>query len=156
MLPKNLRLTKKRDFEVVIKSGRWFRSQNLSLKVLNLNTNSQVKLLDNNLKKPLKIAVSVGIKFSKKAVERNKIRRQIFEATRLALQGKKLPSGYFLMFVPTNIKGQPKKEENKINKIKSNKPIGNLKKGNNYEGVNFANLSQEVKLLLINSGVSHD
>jgi len=65
MLPRNNRLSKNKDFEAVIKQGRSFSFANIVLKVRK-NDAFQTRL-----------GVVVGLRFSKKAVLRNRIRRQI-------------------------------------------------------------------------------
>lgn len=53
-----------------------------------------------NYEKQLRIAVSVGLKFSKKAVERNRMKRQLQEIVREFLKGSQLKSGYYIMIMP--------------------------------------------------------
>lgn len=65
MLPKENRLTKKKDFEKVLKKGRGFRQKALFLKII-----------ENNLPQS-RFGVIVSKKTEKKAVGRNKIKRQI-------------------------------------------------------------------------------
>lgn len=67
MLPYKNRLIKRKDFEAVYKYGRFFSSGGISLKVK-----------ENNLADS-RIGFSVGIKFSKKAVARNRLKRQLRE-----------------------------------------------------------------------------
>lgn len=67
MLPYKNRLVKRKDFEAVYKYGRFFSFGVISLKVK-----------ENNLS-DLRIGFSIGIKFSKKAVERNRMKRQLRE-----------------------------------------------------------------------------
>jgi len=102
MIPKENRLTKIRDFNLLFKHGAYVIGQLLDLKLLKL-----AKILDYLPKKEdpkdfvsqLRIGVSVGIKISKKAVERNRIKRQIREVLRLALQKKEIVPGYYLLFI---------------------------------------------------------
>lgn len=102
MLPKNNRLTKIRDFNLLFKHGIYLSGQFLDLKLLKLN-----KILDYLPKKEdpeiffqqLRLGISVGIKISKKAVVRNKLKRQIREVLRLSLQKKELIPGYYLLFI---------------------------------------------------------
>ncbi|PIP26405.1 MAG: ribonuclease P protein component [Candidatus Moranbacteria bacterium CG_4_9_14_3_um_filter_40_7] len=70
MLPFNNRLFKKRDFAKVQKMGRFFNSDQISLKVLK-----------NGLDET-RIGIIVGKKFSVKAVERNNMKRKLREITR--------------------------------------------------------------------------
>ena len=62
--PKN-RLKNKKDFEVLHQNGDFFSTGNLFLKSLE------------NGKKETRIGFLVGLKFSKKAVERNRFKRQL-------------------------------------------------------------------------------
>ena len=102
MLPKNNRLTKIRDFNLLFKHGIYISGQFLDLKLLKLS-----KILDYLPKKEdpgvffqqLRLGISVGIKISKKAVVRNKLKRQIREVLRLSLQKKELIPGYYLLFI---------------------------------------------------------
>ena len=70
MLPKENRLKKKKDFEKLFKEGRSFKEKFLVLKV---NKNN----LSNN-----RFGFIVSKKISKKAVVRNKIKRQLRESVR--------------------------------------------------------------------------
>ena len=70
MLPKENRLKKKKDFEKLFKEGKSFREKFLVLKI---NENN----LNNN-----RFGFIVSKKISKKAVTRNKIKRQLREIIR--------------------------------------------------------------------------
>jgi ribonuclease P protein component len=70
MLKKENRLTQKKDFDRVFKKGRGIKSNSLFLKIL-----------ENN-KECTRIGIIVSKKVSKKAVERNKIKRRIREIIR--------------------------------------------------------------------------
>jgi len=123
MIPLNNRLRKTRDFNLVIKHGRWVSNSFLTLKSLELAKNQDYfpkKEDPDKFVKQLKLAFSVGLKVSKSAVKRNRVRRQMSEVVRLLLKEDKLKIGYYLMFVA-------KKEV--------------LDK-------NYAEISQEIKLLL--------
>jgi len=74
MFPQKNRLRKKNDFERVFKQGRGFREDFLYLKTIK------------NKLKTSRFAVVVGKDFSKKAVARNRIKRQINEIIRAELQ----------------------------------------------------------------------
>ena len=65
MLPKKYRLNKRKDFENVFKNGKFFYNQYVT-----------VKYLKNELDLP-RLAFVVSNKISKKAVERNKIKRRL-------------------------------------------------------------------------------
>ncbi len=67
MLKKENRLTKKKDFESLFEKGKGIKQDSLYL-----------KYKKNNLKKS-RVSIIVGKNYSKKAVERNKIKRRIRE-----------------------------------------------------------------------------
>ena len=73
MLPSKNRLKKKKDFEQVFKRGKSFQDNALSL-----------KLTENNLKVS-RFGFVVGLKVSKKAFLRNKIRRRLREIVKIRL-----------------------------------------------------------------------
>lgn len=73
MLPFKNRLTKRRDFEAVYKHGRFFSFGVVSLKV------KENGLLES------RIGFSVGLSFSKRAVVRNRVKRQLREIFRTNL-----------------------------------------------------------------------
>jgi len=126
MYNKDNHLTKVRDFNLILKYGYWINSQFLSLKVLDLAKNEAYfppKEDSDNFKKQLKLAINVGLKVSKKAVVRNRFKRQITEVLREIMSGKEtglIKNGYYLFFVA--------------------KP--------NIKDKIFAEISEEVKLLL--------
>jgi len=84
MLSQANRLKKNKDFEQVFKKGRGFKDGPLLL-----------RLVKNNLMVS-RFAFSVGLKVSKKAVVRNKIRRRLQEAVRADLTEVK--TGFDLVF----------------------------------------------------------
>lgn len=96
---------KKKEFEKVLKEGESFREDFLIL-----------KKRENNLFK-IRIGFLVSKKFSKKAVQRNKIRRRLRELIRVKLG--KIKEGKDMVFIP--LPGLEKKNfqelENIINKI---------------------------------------
>lgn len=103
MLQPQNRLKKVRDFNLLMKNGKWINGQFLDVKILSLK-----HLPDKKLPKrvgrqefitQLKIAFTVGVKIDKRAVVRNRLRRQIREAVRLLIKEKKIPSGYYVLFV---------------------------------------------------------
>jgi ribonuclease P protein component len=67
MLPYKNRLKKRTDFERVYKYGKFFYFGNIT-----------VKFVENGLNES-RIGLSVGVKFSKKATERNRVKRQLRE-----------------------------------------------------------------------------
>jgi len=85
-----------------MKYGRWTNGRLLDLKYLEL-----AKIMDylpkkedvEKFEKQLRIAFTVGLKINKKAVVRNRLRRQIREVVRLLVKENKLKNGYYLLFV---------------------------------------------------------
>lgn len=84
MLKRKFRLRKKKDFEMVIKRGKFFKGENLSL------------VKKNNGFHFSRFAFLVGKKVSKKAVVRNKIKRRLSEIIRTNLS--KIKKGYDVIF----------------------------------------------------------
>jgi ribonuclease P protein component len=103
MLPQENRLKKLRDFNLLMKYGRWLKVPDCTLKVLELAKiiNYFPKKEDPEVfKNQLKVAVATGLKLSKKAVERNRIRRQVMEVVRLLHKDAKIKNGYYILLVP--------------------------------------------------------
>lgn len=102
MLPQQNRLTKVRDFNLLIKHGRWVHGQFCDAKVLTLakfRSYFPKKEDPNKFGKQLKIAFTIGLKASKSAVKRNHVKRQMREIVRLLLKDNRLASGYCVLFV---------------------------------------------------------
>jgi len=102
MLKPNNRLTKVRDFNLVMMYGRWISGQFLRIKWLKLAEIEDYfpkKEDTDKFKKQLRLAIVVGVKVSKSAVKRNRLKRQMREVVRLLIKGNCLPEGYYLMLV---------------------------------------------------------
>lgn len=101
MLIAENRLKKVRDFNLLVKKGRWVNGRFFDLKYLEL-----AKFIDLKPKSQepsefsgqLKVAFGVGLRISKSAVKRNRLRRQVSEAVRLVLKSGLVKNGYFLLF----------------------------------------------------------
>ncbi|NQU77492.1 ribonuclease P protein component [Candidatus Falkowbacteria bacterium] len=91
MLQRKHRLTKEKDFELVFKKGRSFFVKELG-----------VKVLQNNLDHP-RAGIVVSNKISKKATERNKIKRRLREALHLAIPNIKSNVDILVITRPTVI-----------------------------------------------------
>lgn len=65
MLPFKNRLTKRKDFEKIQKNGQFFSDANVALKIMENGGHDS------------RVGFVAGMKFSKKAVERNQIKRQM-------------------------------------------------------------------------------
>lgn len=86
MLPKEYRLLKKKDFQLVFKKGKSLKEGGFILNFLKLDQ-----------KDDLKIGFIVSTKVHKKATRRNRLKRRMREAIRKNLP--KIKRGYFLVFV---------------------------------------------------------
>ncbi len=71
MIAKDIRISRKKDFDIILKSKSKFYSNNFVL-----------RFSENELSKS-RFCVVVSKKISKRAVDRNRIRRRIYEAIRL-------------------------------------------------------------------------
>lgn len=128
MFPKDNRLSKVRDFNLLMKYGRWQRGQFLDIKALELakiRVYWPKKIDLESFSKQLKLAISVGLKVSKSAVKRNRAKRQIREYVRPLLRGGKIKEGFYILI---------------------NARVEVLTK-------NFTEISQEVELLLRRSNL---
>lgn len=105
MLPKENRLKKKRDFDVVFRKGRGFKNGFLFLKIA-----------ENKLGIS-RFGFIIGKKLSKQATIRNRVRRRIAELVRLKL--KKLKPGIDVVFVafPGLEKNSYREIEEIVNKL---------------------------------------
>jgi ribonuclease P protein component len=101
MLLSENRLKKVRDFNLLIKKGRWVNGRFFDLKYLELakftDLRPKTQKADEFLSQ-LKIAFGVGLRISKSAVKRNRLRRQLSEAVRLFLKTGRVKPGYFFLF----------------------------------------------------------
>ena len=106
MLPRPNRLTRTRDFELLFAQGRVAGGAFVTLKfwriVPDFQPRRQLTTTD------LKIGILVSKKVSKRAVVRNRIKRQVREIVRLLLKENKIPIGYLLVF---SIKAEAKDQE---------------------------------------------
>lgn len=100
MLPTSNRLVKKKDFDQIHKKGRFVGENFLA-----------IKFLKNNLTVS-RFGFLVGTKISKKAVQRNLIKRRLRESVRLKLDA--INSGYdIVFFTKPEIEGKSYEEINK-------------------------------------------
>ncbi|MBI5728824.1 MAG: ribonuclease P protein component [Candidatus Magasanikbacteria bacterium] len=112
MLKPDNRLAKVRDFNLLMKHGRWVNGQFLDMRVLELakiqnyfpkkvksRTVSGAGEDTDKFKEQLRIAITVGLKVSKSVVKRNRARRQISEVLRLIIKDGRLKGGHYLLFV---------------------------------------------------------
>lgn len=85
MLPSEYRLKKNREFSEIFKRGKSYSCRHLIMKYLEEDGSE------------IKIGFSVGLKFSKKASERNKAKRWLREAARANM--KQIKPGSKIVFV---------------------------------------------------------
>jgi len=90
MLSSKFRLRRKEEVNLVFKTGRSISAPEFAF-----------RFLPNSLS-GTRIAVLVGVKLSKKAVDRNRIRRRLREIARLNFT--KIPPGFDLLIVARNSK----------------------------------------------------
>lgn len=104
MLPKANRLKKKKDFERVFKKGKGFKQDSLYFKIFKNNLGLT------------RFGFVVSKKFSKKAIERNKIRRRLSEIVRIALPKLKKGIDVVIVVMP-GAEANFKKLEDTISKL---------------------------------------
>ncbi len=75
VLPKHMRLKGHRCFDFIYKEGSRFYGPSMVLRVTDANTKLQVKAINSKIRSPIKCAISISNKVSKKSVTRNKLRR---------------------------------------------------------------------------------
>lgn len=106
MLPDKNRLKKKRDFEIVLEQGKFVGGALATLKYWNIDIEKFPKRKYSS--EDLKIGFVVGLKVSKKAVVRNRLKRQMREAARLLLQkGHVAPGNMFFFMAKKEMIDQP-------------------------------------------------
>lgn len=87
MLPFKNRLVKRKDFEKIQRNGSFFSDANVSIKFIPNGTEET------------RVGFIVGLKFSKKSVERNLIKRQLREILKVMLKRKELKKGFDISVV---------------------------------------------------------
>lgn len=97
MLPANYRLTRMKDFEILFKEGRFVGANILTLKIWRIEPEKYPRRTYQ--KTDLKIGFVVGTKIDKRAVVRNRLKRQMREVVRLLLKDEKIKSGYMMAFI---------------------------------------------------------
>ncbi len=106
MLPRPNRLTRTRDFELLFAQGRFAGGAFVTLKFWKIDPNFEPK---RELKADdLKIGILVSKKVSKRAVIRNRLKRQVREIVRLLHRDGRIPVGYLLVF---SVKVEAKDQE---------------------------------------------
>jgi len=97
MLQQQNRLTKMKDFEILMKEGFFANSAFLSAKIWKIEPEKYPRR--KYLADDLRIGFTVGLKISKKAVVRNRIKRQLREVVRLMLKDDLIKKGYHVLIV---------------------------------------------------------
>lgn len=95
MLTAQHRLTKMKDFEILMKEGGFINGRFLNAKVWKIEPEKYPRrkyTIDD-----LRIGFAVGLGVSKKAVVRNRIKRQLREVVRLMLKDGLLKHGYHVL-----------------------------------------------------------
>lgn len=103
MLQPENRLTKVRDFNLLMKQGRWLKGDFIDLRYSHLEKISEEflpkRIEPSEFRKQLKIAFTVGLKVDKRAVVRNRLKRQLREVVRLLVKEHAIRTGNYILFV---------------------------------------------------------
>lgn len=97
MFPAKYRLTHDRDFTTLFKDGLFVPGSLVTLKLWKIDLSRFPRRAYKE--DDLRIATVVGVKIDKRAVARNKIRRQMREVLRPLLKENHIQKGYLLAFV---------------------------------------------------------
>ncbi len=97
MLPTKYRLTKMKDFEILLKEGRFVNGKFLNAKIWKIEPEKYPRR--KYTADDLRIGFAVGLGISKKAVVRNRIKRQLREVVRLMLKDGLLKHGYHVLMM---------------------------------------------------------
>lgn len=97
MIPQGFRLKGKRNIEILYAEGRFIATPLLTLKIWYIQPEKYPKR--KYAKEDLKIGFVVGLKVSKSAVKRNRLKRQMREVVRLLLQENKIRRGSMMLFI---------------------------------------------------------
>lgn len=95
MLPTKYRLTKMKDFEILMKEGRFVAGRFLNAKIWKIEPEKYPRRKYTT--DDLRIGFAVGLGVSKKAVVRNRLKRQLREVVRLLLKDNKIKHGYHVL-----------------------------------------------------------
>lgn len=97
MLQKENRLTRMKDWEILFKEGRFVNGSFLGLKIWKIEPEKYVKR--RYTKEDFKIGFAVGLKISKSAVKRNRVKRQMREIVRLLIKNDNVKRGFMVSVV---------------------------------------------------------
>ena len=117
MLPTKYRLTKMKDFEILMKEGRFVNGKFLNAKIWKIEMEKYPRRKYTT--DDLRIGFAVGLGVSKKAVARNRLKRQLREVVRLLLKDEKIKQGYHvLVMAKGNVVGKEYGEiEKEVNEL---------------------------------------
>jgi ribonuclease P protein component len=99
MLTEQYRLKKMKDFEILFKEGVFVSGNIVGAKIWKVDPATYPKR--GYAKTDLKIGFVASIKHEKKAVGRNRVKRQMREVVRLLLKDSRIKEGYFIAFLST-------------------------------------------------------
>ncbi len=97
MLPSQHRLKHMKDYEILYQEGRFVGANLLGLKIWKIDPEKYPRRKYSV--GDLKIGFVVSVKVSKKAVERNRLKRQMREVVRLLLKENRIQPGYLMAFM---------------------------------------------------------
>lgn len=97
MIPKQFRLKKMKDIEILMKEGRFFGGKFVTAKMWKIDPKKYPKR--NYTGDDLLIGFTAGKKISKLAVKRNTYKRKMREVVRLLLKENKVNKGVMMMFI---------------------------------------------------------
>ncbi len=95
MLPAQYRLTKMKDFEILMKEGRFVSGKLLNAQIWKIEPEKYLRRKYTT--DDLRIGFAVGLGVSKKAVVRNRLKRQLREVVRLLLKDDKIKHGHHVL-----------------------------------------------------------
>ena len=97
MLQQKHRLRRMKDFEILFKEGKFVGGKLLTLKIWKIDPEKYPRR--HYSADDLKIGVVVGVKVSKGAVKRNRLKRQMREVVRLLVKEGRVAHGYMMALV---------------------------------------------------------
>lgn len=99
MLSQTFRLRRMKDFEILFKEGRFVAGRMLNAKIWKIEPEKYPKR--GYVETDLKIGFVASVKHEKRAVGRNRAKRQMRECVRLLLKEGNIKAGYFIAFLST-------------------------------------------------------
>ena len=97
MLPRQYRLRKMKDIDILFKEGRFVGGQYVTLKVWRIDPSLYPRRAYST--DDLRIAFVVGKKVHKRAIHRNAIKRKMREVVRLLVKEERLSHGYHISVI---------------------------------------------------------